>query len=126
MIILSCECKCKFESRKCNSNQNWNNDKCWRECNYLKKHHVCKKDYILSPAICSCEYGKYVASAIDDSVITCDETINASDSAPTNFEIIRCFLVNQVLKKAQNCIFSEKTFYNLDKLAFWNIILSIE
>ena len=26
---ISCECQCKFDSRKCNSNENWNNDKCW-------------------------------------------------------------------------------------------------
>ena len=25
---LSCECECKFDGRKCNSNQKWNNDKC--------------------------------------------------------------------------------------------------
>ena len=25
---VSCECKCKFDGRKCNSNQKWNNDKC--------------------------------------------------------------------------------------------------
>ena len=25
---ISCECKCKFDSRKCNSDQWWNNDKC--------------------------------------------------------------------------------------------------
>ena len=24
----SCEYKCKFDDRKCNSNQNWDNDKC--------------------------------------------------------------------------------------------------
>ena len=24
---LSCECKCKFDGRKCNSSQWWNNDK---------------------------------------------------------------------------------------------------
>ena len=24
---ISCECKCKFDSRKYNSNQKWNNDK---------------------------------------------------------------------------------------------------
>ena len=23
----SCECKCKFDGRKCNSNQKWNNNK---------------------------------------------------------------------------------------------------
>ena len=25
---ISCEFKCKFDGRKCNSNQKWNNDKC--------------------------------------------------------------------------------------------------
>ena len=35
---ISCECKCKFYGRKCNSNQKWNNDKC--QCN-CKKHHIC-------------------------------------------------------------------------------------
>ena len=25
---ISCECKCRFDGRKCNSNQRWNNDKC--------------------------------------------------------------------------------------------------
>ena len=29
---ISCECKCKFDGRKCNSNQKWNNDKCWYKC----------------------------------------------------------------------------------------------
>ena len=24
---ISCECKCKFDGRKCNPNQRWNNDK---------------------------------------------------------------------------------------------------
>ena len=25
---ISCEFKCKFDERKCNSNQKWNNSKC--------------------------------------------------------------------------------------------------
>ena len=29
---ISRECKCKFDGRKCNSNQKWNNDKCRCEC----------------------------------------------------------------------------------------------
>ena len=29
---ISCKCKCKFDGRKCNSDQQWNNDKCWCEC----------------------------------------------------------------------------------------------
>ena len=40
---VSCEFKCKFDGRKCNSYQKWNNDKCWCKCN---KNHICEKDYI--------------------------------------------------------------------------------
>ena len=29
---ISCKCECKFDSIKCNSNQKWNNDKCWCKC----------------------------------------------------------------------------------------------
>ena len=25
---ILCECKCKFDGKKCNSDQLWNNDKC--------------------------------------------------------------------------------------------------
>ena len=42
-----CKCKCKFDGRKCNSNQKWNNDKCRCEC---KKHHIFEKDHIWNPA----------------------------------------------------------------------------
>ena len=35
-----------------------------------------KKDYIWNPAACSYKNGKYLASIIDDLVITCDETID--------------------------------------------------
>ena len=35
---VSCECRCKFDGRKCNSNEQWNNDKCrWQKTGYLKK-----------------------------------------------------------------------------------------
>ena len=37
---LSCKCKCKFDGRKYNSDQWWNNIKCQCEC---KKRHVCEK-----------------------------------------------------------------------------------
>ena len=69
---ILCECKCKFDGRKCNSNQWWNNNKCPCEC---KKHRICEKDYIWNPATCSCKNGKYLASVIDDSMITCDQII---------------------------------------------------
>ena len=42
-----------------------------------KKHYICEKDYIWNPVTCNCKNGKYLASIIDNSVITCDEIINA-------------------------------------------------
>ena len=39
-----------------------------------------KKNYIWNPATCCCENGKYLASIIDNSVITCDEIINAEET----------------------------------------------
>ena len=41
----SCESKYKFDGRKCNSDQLWNNNECRFEC---EKRHVCEKDYIWS------------------------------------------------------------------------------
>ena len=40
---ISCKCKCKFDWKKFNPDQWWNNDKCWCEC---KKRHVCEKHYV--------------------------------------------------------------------------------
>ena len=38
---ISCKCKCKFDGRKCNSNQKWNNDS---RCEYkIPKNIVCAK-----------------------------------------------------------------------------------
>ena len=65
---MSCNCKCKFDGGKCNSNQKRNNDK--RRCQ--NKKHICEKYYIWNPATCSCKNGKYLASFIDNSVITCN------------------------------------------------------
>ena len=39
---VSYECNCKFDCRKCNSDQKWNNDKFRCKC---QKHHLCEKDY---------------------------------------------------------------------------------
>ena len=76
---ISCECKCKFDEEKCNSNQWWNNNK-WR-CEY-KKYNICEKDYIWNISTCICENGKYLASVMDDSVIACNEIIK--ETIPTN------------------------------------------
>ena len=71
---ISCKCKCRFDGIKCNSDQWWNNDKCRCEC---KKRHVYEKDYVWNPATCSCENGKYLASIMNGSAITCDEIIES-------------------------------------------------
>ena len=73
---MSCKCKCKFERRKRNLDRWWNSDKCQCEC---KNRHVCEKDYIWNPATCSCDNGKCLVSIVDDSAITCDETIVLSN-----------------------------------------------
>ena len=59
--------KCKFDVRKCNSNQKWNNGQCRCKC---KKHSICGKDYIWNPATCSCKDDQYLISIIDHSVIS--------------------------------------------------------
>ena len=83
---LSCECKCKFHVKKCNSNQWWNNDKYRCTC---EKHYICEKGYVWNFATCNCENGKYLASIMDDSMITCDEVIKPYDekikTIPTSF-----------------------------------------
>ena len=48
---ISCDCKYKFNSVTCNSNQKLNNDKCQ----------------------CICQNGKYLKSVVDNSVIACDK-----------------------------------------------------
>ena len=67
-------CKCNFDGRNWNSDQWWNKDKCRRQ---HKTRHVREKDYIWNPATSGCENGKYLASIMDDSAITCDEIIES-------------------------------------------------
>ena len=76
---VSCKCECKFDSRKCNLNQNWNSKKCWCECKNEK--NVCvKKDYIWNVATWSRENGKYLGNVIENSEIKCDEIINEEET----------------------------------------------
>ena len=37
-----CECKCRLNESICNSNQNWNHNECWHECNELDDRVSCK------------------------------------------------------------------------------------
>ena len=57
------------------------------------KNIIYVKKNIWNPSTCSCDNGKYLASVIDGSVITCDEIIDAeaksnnkeAKSVSTNF-----------------------------------------
>ena len=40
------------------------------------KNIIYEKDYVWNPATCNCENRKYLASVVDNSVITCDIVIN--------------------------------------------------
>ena len=79
---ISCKCKCKFDSRKCNSNPKQNSHKCRCES---KINNICEKGYFWNPATCSCENGKYLTSITDYSVITCDEIIEETKTISINF-----------------------------------------
>lgn len=48
----------EFNGSKCNSRQNWNNDKCQRECNKPIKYHICEERYVWNPRIRACECDK--------------------------------------------------------------------
>ena len=78
---VSCKCNCKFDGRKCNSDQWWNNNIFRCECN---KRHACEKDYLWNPSTCNCVNRKYIASIIDHSAIMYDEVIESWDDE-TNF-----------------------------------------
>ena len=54
--------------------QKENNDKC--RCK-SKNYHLCQKDFTWNPVICSYKNGKYLPSITDNSVIMCDEIIDA-------------------------------------------------
>ena len=65
----------------------------------MQKWSYLKKNYILNLAICSCENSKYLASIIDDSVITYDEIIDTeakSYNEETNFngKKVACKILN--------------------------------
>ena len=88
--------------KKCNSGQGGNKDKCRCEC---KKRHACEKDYVLNPTTRYCENGKYLASVMDDSTITCDEIIESYDEETKT--ILTNITEKKATCKAQNtCIFS--------------------
>ena len=77
----SCKCKVKFDGTKYNLDQWCNDDKCQCEC---KKHYIYEKDYVSSLCTCIFENRKYLVSLMDDSLIICDEVIDADTEAKLN------------------------------------------
>ena len=66
---ISCECKYKYDGRKCNSNQKRNNSKCGYECKNPGKHYMCEKNDIWNSSTCSCENDKHLETIIGDEFI---------------------------------------------------------
>ena len=77
---ISCDCKCKFNSKTCISNQKWNNETSQCEC---KNYHKSEKDYSWNPIICICENSKYLKGVIDTSVTKCDEIVIVMNTLST-------------------------------------------
>ena len=50
----------------------------------LKTLYMLKR-FTWNPPACSYKIGKYLASIVDDSVITCDESIAETKTVPTKF-----------------------------------------
>ena len=82
-----------------NSNQKWNKDKRHCECKNPKECHLCGKYYIWNPTACTCENGKYLGNIIGDSVITCDEIIKVTKTAPIKIVPTKTTLTKTVSAK---------------------------
>ena len=77
---ISCDCKRKFNSTTCNSNQKWSNKTC--QCEH-KNYHNCKKDYSWNPSISISENGEYLKGIANTSAIEWYEIITAMDIVST-------------------------------------------
>ena len=57
------------------------------ECKNLRKH-VFEKNYIWNHGPCTCENSKYIGSISGDSVIMCDEIVEATKPVPIKTVLI--------------------------------------
>ena len=48
----------KIHSRKCNTRQKWNNDKCQCRSKNPIRHRICEEDYVWNPSKRACEFNK--------------------------------------------------------------------
>ena len=78
---ILCDCKCKFNSTTCDSNQEWNNKTYYCKC---KNHRTCQKYYSLNPTTRTCENSKYLKSIDDTSVIEKNEIVPVMDIVSKN------------------------------------------
>ena len=103
---ISCDCKCKFNSTTCNSNQKWNNKICQCEC---KNYHKCEKDYSWNPSTYICENTKFLKSVTDFSVTKCVKIVIAmviTSTKKTNTiatSVTSTALINLHSKKVRDC-----------------------
>ena len=74
-----------------------------------KKHCTCEKHNICNPATCDCENGKHLASIIDNSMITCDEIIDAK--AKSYDEVKKKTVTTSLMQKMQFVIPKISIFY---------------
>ena len=76
--------KINFDGRKCNSNQNWNNNKCLWGCKNPIKHLASKTNYVRNPCGCASQSNWYLKSIVDDLVITRDWIIDVEYNVSIN------------------------------------------
>ena len=74
--VISRDCKCKFSSKTCYSDQKWHGETRQSKC---KNYRKCKKGYSWNPSRCTCENSKNLKIITDTSVITCDDIISVMD-----------------------------------------------
>ena len=63
---ISCNCKCKFDGRKCNSNQKWNNNKCQCESKNPITHCACNNNHVWNPGTRACEINCVYMKSLND------------------------------------------------------------
>ena len=105
---ISCNCKCKFHSTTCYSNQKWNNDKCQCQC---KKYYTCKRDYSWNLSICIYQNSRYLKSIVDNSIIICNKITNITDKLSTNVTNIAPTDVTSTVSMNSN---NKKGIYKMD------------
>ena len=87
--------------------------------------HV-KKDYIWNPPTCSCENVEYLASTIEDSVITCDEIIDDADSVSINVPTNVMSTVSTSVKSIASTNFHhKKVSYTMDCYILHTVLLVV-